>query len=215
MKVISVNVGLPRPVMYNGEPASTGIYKTPVAGPVKVNEVNLAGDAQADLSVHGGYYKAVYVYPFEHYEFWQGELSETELPLAIFGENLTTIGLLETEVCIGDKLRIGTAEFVVTQPRFPCFKLGIRFGRKDIIRRFQKSKRSGFYLAILKTGEIQANDSIEIFERDQTRFSIAEAITLRDEGVGDLEKVRRALEIEALPESWKTRIRKSLNLLHI
>ena len=179
MKVLSVNVGLPRLVEYNGEPVATGIYKESVAGKIKVNEFNLAGDAQADLRVHGGYYKAVYVYPSEHYEFWRGEFPEMDLPFGVFGENLTTLGLSENSVNTGDKFRIGTAEFTVTQPREPCFKLGIRFGRSDVIKRFAKSGRTGFYLAIEKTGEIGAGDAIEFLSREPNQPSIFEIVRER------------------------------------
>jgi MOSC domain-containing protein YiiM len=161
VKVVSVNVGMPRHVEYNGEPIATGIFKESVTGPVLVKQLNLEGDRQADLRVHGGRLKSVYVYPAEHYGFWRKELPDTDLPWGVFGENLTTEGLLETEVRPGDRLRIGTAEFAVTQPRYPCFKLGIRFGRKDIIRRFAKSLRTGFYLSVEKTGELQADDPVE------------------------------------------------------
>ncbi len=174
MKVLSVNVGLPRLIEYSGEPVVTGIYKAPVGGRVAVGESNLEGDAQADLSVHGGYYKAVYLYPSEHYKFWRDELPEMDLPFGVFGENLTTTGLLETDVNVGDRFRIGTAEFSVTQPRQPCFKLGIRFGRADIIKRFARSGRSGFYLAIEKTGELGAGDEIEFVSRAANEPSISE-----------------------------------------
>jgi len=179
MKVLSVSVGLPRIVEYRGEPVSTGIYKEPVAGRVAVNEFNLAGDAQADLRVHGGYSKAVYVYPSEHYEFWRNELPEMDLPFGVFGENLTTAGLIETEARVGDRYRIGTAEFVVTEPRQPCFKLGIRFNRTDIIKRFAKSGRSGFYLAIEKTGDLGAGDEIEFLSREANQPSIFEVTSER------------------------------------
>ncbi len=179
MKVLSVNVGLPRLVEYKGEPVATGIYKEPVGGRVAVGEFNLEGDAQADLSVHGGYYKAVYVYPSEHYEYWHDELPEMDLPFGVFGENLTTTGLIETEVNVGDRLRIGTAEFIVTQPRQPCFKLGIRFGRADIIKRFAKSGRSGFYLAVEKTGELGEGDEIEFISRATDQLSISEVVRKR------------------------------------
>jgi len=174
MKVLSVNVGLPRLVEYRGEPVATGIFKEPVVGRIRVNELNLEGDRQADLRVHGGYYKAVYVYPSEHYEFWKREFPEMELPFGIFGENLTTTGLMEKDVFVGDRLGIGTAEFIVTQPRQPCFKLGIRFGRVDIIKRFAKSGRSGFYLSIEKTGELEAGNTVEILDRGQSEVSIAD-----------------------------------------
>jgi MOSC domain-containing protein YiiM len=209
MKIISVNVGMPRLVEYNGEPVATGIYKNPVVGKVQVNPLNLAGDAQADLTVHGGVSKAVYAYPLEHYDFWQKEYPDKDLPTAIFGENLTTRGILETEICAGDKIRIGTAEFVVTEPRFPCFKLGIRFGRKDILRRFQKSRRCGFYLAVEKTGELEAGDAIEFVERDANRVTIEELFTLSDEK-NNREIARRALKVGALPERWKQYICKIL-----
>ena len=179
MKVLSVNVGLPRLVEYNGEPVTTAIFKKPVTGKVRVGVSNLEGDRQADLRVHGGYAKAVYVYPSEHYAFWREELPEMKLLFAMFGENLTSEGLLETEVFVGDRLRIGTAEFIVTEPRQPCFKLGIRFGRVDIIKRFAASGRSGFYLAIEKTGELEAGDPIELLSRKQNQPSIAKIVRSR------------------------------------
>lgn len=176
MKILSVCVGLPKLVEYHGEPVSTAIFKEPVAGKVRVGAANLEGDRQADLTVHGGYAKAVYVYPSEHYEFWRAEFSEMDLPFGMFGENLTSEGLTESDVFIGDKLKIGTAEFLVTQPRQPCFKLGIKFGRGDILRRFAKSGRSGFYLAIEKTGELEAGDEIELLDREQSETSIADIV---------------------------------------
>jgi len=178
MKVLSVNVGLPRIVEYMGEPLATGIFKSPVEGKVAVGQLNLEGDRQADLSVHGGPKKSVYVYPWEHYAYWREELPEADLPIAVFGENLTTEGILESDVRAGDRLRIGTAEFEVTIPRYPCFKLGIRFGRKDILRRFMKSGRSGFYLTVLKTGELTKGDAI-IFEPTGTGETISEVFGKR------------------------------------
>src|SRR5687767_14378120 len=148
MKVVTVSVGTPQIVDAGEENfVTTAIFKHPVSDRMKVNQFNLEGDAQADKQVHGGWSKAVYAYPSEHYEYWSKELPETKLEHAIFGENLTTEGIVETELFIGDRLRIGTAEFVVTEPRMPCYKLGVRFGRKDILRRFLQSRRSGFYLA--------------------------------------------------------------------
>ncbi len=177
MKVLSVNVGLPRLVEYHGEPIVTGIYKDSVGDArIAVNDFNLAGDAQADLRVHGGYSKSVYIYPSEHYEFWRAEFPAMELSFGMFGENLTTAGIVETDVNVGDKFSIGTAEFIVTEPRQPCFKLGIRFGRSDIIKRFAKSGRSGFYVAVVKTGELGANDEIEFTSREPNGVSIAEIV---------------------------------------
>ena len=173
MRVLSVNVGKPKTIEYEGRRVRTAIWKYPVAGEVAVNELNLEGDAQADLRVHGGSSKSVYVYPSEHYEYWKNELPEADLPWGAFGENLTTVGLLETEVRKRDRLRIGTAEFAVTVPRYPCYKLGIRFGRTDILRRFMQSGRSGFYLTVLQTGSLAAGDEIE-FEGSNERKTIAE-----------------------------------------
>ena len=166
MRVLSVNVGLPRIDEHGGEPVVTAIFKDPVAGPVRVGDTNLEGDRQADLRVHGGYYKAVYVYPYEHYEYWRRELPDVDLTHGMFGENLTTEGILESDVRPGDELHIGTAVFVVTQPRSPCYKLRIRFGRKDMLRRFAKSGRSGFYLAIEKKGVLESGDPIRLLSGD-------------------------------------------------
>lgn len=153
-KLLSINVGLPRVVISDGKPASTGIFKEPVAGRIILRTLNLDGDRQADLSVHGGPTKAVYAYPSEHYEYWKRELPEIKLPWGMFGENFTTTGLLEAELNIGDKFRIGSAIVMVTEPRMPCYKLGIRFGRPDIIKRFLASGRTGFYFAVLQEGEV-------------------------------------------------------------
>jgi MOSC domain-containing protein YiiM len=160
VKLLSINVGQPREVPWRGESILTSIFKDPVAGPVAVRAMNLDGDRQSDLTVHGGARKAVYVYPSEHYPYWRGELPDLDFPWGAFGENLTTSGLLEAAVRIGDRLTIGTAEFVVTQPRMPCFKLVIRFGRPDMVKRFMKSGRSGFYLQVTREGMIETGDRI-------------------------------------------------------
>lgn len=209
MKVISISVGKPRIILTDSENIVTsGIYKKPVNGLVKVGQFNLEGDKQADLSVHGGWSKAVYVYPLEHYEFWRNDLPDTEFSDGYFGENLTTEGLLETEVFIGDKMRIGSAEFVVTEPRMPCYKLGIRAGRKDILRRFLKSGRSGFYLAVLKIGELKAGDRVEIYSRDENRVSVSDIVRLYVEDKNDIETMRRAMNVDVLPEGWKEAFRR-------
>ena len=175
MQVISINVGLPREVEWRDQIVLTSIFKEPVAGRVRVGRLNIEGDQQSDLTVHGGAGKAVYVYPSEHYEFWRKELPDADLPWGAFGENLTTSGLSEDDVRIGDRFAIGSAEFVVTQPRMPCFKLTIRLGRADMIKRFYRSGRSGFYLAVVKEGEIGAGDEISLLSRDDDAVTIAEA----------------------------------------
>ncbi len=164
-RLISINVGLPREVEWDGKTIRTSIWKSPVAGTIRVRTLNLEGDAQSDLSVHGGPNKAVYAYPSEHYAHWLDEFPDMELVWGAFGENLTIAGLLEAEVQIGDRLHIGTAAFRVTQPRLPCFKLGIRFRRADMVKRFLHSGRTGWYLAVEREGEITAGDAIEITHR--------------------------------------------------
>jgi MOSC domain-containing protein YiiM len=211
MKIISVNVGLPRLVLRNDEPVSTGIFKEPVAGRVMMRTLNLDGDRQSDLSVHGGPLKAVYVYPSEHYNFWKEELPEMELPWGVFGENLTTTGLLETEVNIGDKFRVGAAEVMVTQPRMPCYKLGIRFGRADIIKRFLMSERSGFYLSVLKEGEVGAGDEFQLLEKNTSGVRVVDVTRLYSSDKDDVDLMRRAIATEALPESWRDYLRRRLD----
>ncbi|HEX9398335.1 MAG TPA: MOSC domain-containing protein [Burkholderiales bacterium] len=178
MKIVSVNVGQPREVEWRGRRVRTSIFKSPVPGRVRVDRENLEGDRQSDLAVHGGRDKAVYAYPSEHYPAWRGEMPDLEFPWGAFGENLTTEGLLEDTVRLGDRLRAGSAEFVVTQPRMPCYKLGIRFGRPDMVKRFLRSGRSGFYLAVLREGELAAGDAVEIISRDERQVSVADAAAL-------------------------------------
>jgi MOSC domain-containing protein YiiM len=174
--VLSIQVGLPREVEWRGRLVTTSIWKSPVSGPVRVMRLDLEGDEQSDLTVHGGPDKAVYVYPSAHYAFWREQLAEPDLPYGAFGENLTTSGLSEDTVCIGDTLRIGSAEFVVTQPRMPCFKLQIRFDRADMVKRFAQSGRSGFYLRVVREGEVEAGDEITFISRDERRVSVADVV---------------------------------------
>jgi len=213
MKLISLNVALPRLVEFNGEPVATGIFKEPVQGSVMLRKLNLDGDRQADLSVHGGVSKAVYAYPSEHYEFWKKELPETELPYGMFGENFTTEGMLEDAVHVGDRFRIGDAELMVTEPRLPCYKLGIKFGRADIIRKFLQSRRTGFYFAVLTEGEVKAGDAIELLSRDANNIAISDITRLYAFEKDDLETLRRAVKLEALSESWREYFAKQIRKL--
>ena len=178
MRVVSLNVGLPREMEWQGRTVRTSIFKTPADRRLPVTTLNLEGDQQADLSVHGGVAKAVYAYPSEHYEYWRRELPQADLPWGVFGENLTAEGLLEEDVRIGDRLRVGSAEFVVTQPRMPCFKLGIRFGRPDILKRFLHSGRTGFYFAVVLEGEVGAGDSIELIAQADGGLTVADVVNL-------------------------------------
>ena len=212
MKLINISVGMPQMIQTADEAiVTTAIFKGLVDGPVKVNQLNLEGDAQADLRVHGGWSKAVYAYPIEHYEYWRREFPEKQLETSQFGENLATEGMLETEIFIGDRLRIGSAEFIVTEPRMPCYKLGIRFGRKDILRRFLQSRRSGFYLAVAKTGVIQAGDPIQIMSRDENKVSVTDIVRIWVEDKDDVETMSRALRVDSLPETWKEPFRERIN----
>lgn len=210
MKIISINVGRPRLVMRNDEPVLTGIFKEPVAGRVMLRTLNLDGDRQADLTVHGGPEKAVYVYPSEHYAFWKLELPEMELPLGMFGENFTTEGMFETEINIGDRFRIGSAEVMVTQPRMPCYKLGIRFGRTDIIKRFLASERTGFYFSVLKEGEVGVGDEFELFDKNASGVRVVDVTRLYSSDKQNVDLLRRAIATEALPDNWRNYFRKRI-----
>lgn len=210
MNVVSINVGLPREVEAQGEVVLTSIFKTPVPGRVPVGRLNLDGDRQSDLSVHGGVHKAVYVYPAEHYTFWRAELPAADLLWGAFGENLTVEGLREDTTGIGDRFRIGSAEFMVTQPRMPCFKLGIRFGRPDMVKRFLQSGRSGFYLSVSQEGDVAAGDSITLLSHDDGGLTVADLVALYTAKAPNQDLLRRASELHALPESWRDHFRNRL-----
>lgn len=206
MRIASVNVGRPREVIWKGMYVQTGIFKEPVAGPVAVGPLNLAGDEQADLTVHGGADKAVYAYPAEHYPYWRRELPEVNFVPGHFGENLTSEGLLENELCIGDCLRIGSALVMVTQPRLPCYKLALRFDRDDMIKRFISSGRSGLYFSVIEPGEVSAGSKIDMVSRDPNRVTVADILRLYLSHSPDPELIRRATSVSALPASWKVQL---------
>jgi MOSC domain-containing protein YiiM len=203
MKIISVNIGLPREVDWKGKTVRTGIFKQPVSDRVMLRSLNLDGDGQADLTVHGGLEKAVYAYPFEHYGYWQSELPDTELTLGNFGENFTTTGLREEELNIGDRFRVGDVHLMVTQPRLPCYKLGIRFGRSDMVKRFLASRRTGFYFSVLQEGEVGTGDTLELVSRDENNITVADITQLYTHEQNDPELLHRAAQLEALPKSWR------------
>ena len=203
MRVLSINVGPPREVTWKGKTVSTGIFKEPVSGPVSLRRLNLDGDKQADLSVHGGPTKVVYTYPCEHYAFWRSELPGMELLWGMFGENFTTEGLIEESVHIGDVFQLGTSQLVVTEPRMPCFKLGIRFGRVDIVKRFLQSQRSGFYFGVKREGIVQEGDRFELLSTDSHRLRVADVTQLYTTAKGNVELLKKAVATPALPENWK------------
>lgn len=210
MRVVSVNVGLPRTVRWKARDVTTGIFKEPVEGRVRIRRLNLDGDRQADLTVHGGATKAVYAYPLEHYAPWQQELEE-ELPFGAFGENLTVEGLpLEEEIAVGDRLRVGSAELVVTQPRIPCYKLGVRFGRDEMVKRFFDRGRTGYYLAVEVEGDVAAGDPVEIIARHPARIPAAEVTRLFAGDRDDLTAIERLVALDAIPDDWRRYFAKRL-----
>lgn len=213
MKLISVNVGLPRAVVWKGKTVTTGIFKEPIVGRVMLHTLNLDGDRQADLTVHGGADKAVYGYPSEHYPYWCTELPGMQLPWGMFGENFTTEGLTEEDLNIGDQFRVGAAIVIVTQPRMPCYKLGIKFGRDDIIKRFLTSQRTGFYFAVLHEGDVGAGDHFERARRDPNGVTVADITRLYVSKGDNLALLRRAVQVEALAESWRGYFQDQINKL--
>ena len=202
MKVISLSVGGPREIEWDGETVLTSIFKTPTDRRLKVTALNIEGDQQSDLSVHGGIEKAVYAYPSEHYPLWRHELPDADLSGAAFGENLTTDGLSE-DVRIGDRFRVGSAEFVVTQPRMPCYKLGIKFGRQDILRRMLRTGRTGFYFSVAVEGEIGAGDEIELVSRSDDDLTVADVVKLFTVESKNQGLLRRAMRSSVLPLNLK------------
>ena len=210
MKLVAISVGRPRDVQWRGRTVQTSIFKTPVSHRVHVAHANIEGDQQSDLAVHGGPEKAVYAYPAEHYDYWRRELPDTELPWGAFGENFTTEGMLEDEVWIGDRYRVGTVELVVTQPRMPCYKLAARFARTDMVKRFLESRRSGFYFAVEREGEVGAGDVIERFARDERRLTVADVVALYAKDSENQPLLENASEHPSLPASWREYFRKRL-----
>ena len=213
MKLVSFNVGLPREVHWRGLDVFTGIFKHPVEGRVALRTLNLDGDRQADLNVHGGKHKAVYCYPVEHYDYWKKELPGRELPMGSFGENFTVEGLEESSVHLGDRFSVGSAEVAVTQPRMPCYKLGVKFQLDDMVKRFLVSGRMGFYVAVTREGEVGVGDEMKMIARDPQAVPVAEITRLyiaKRYGDDDVASVRRALQVEMLPESWKEYFRERL-----
>ncbi len=202
-------------MLFQGKEVVTGIFKELIKGHVKLRKLNLDGDRQADLTVHGGPDKAVYAYPVEHYDYWKVQLPDTVLPWSMFGENLTTEGILEDMFNIGDQFQIGSARVMMTQPRMPCYKLGVRFGRTDIIRKFLVSGRPGFYFRVLKEGEVGAVDPIELISRDKNNITVKDIVRLYVHDKEDIEAMRRASKLEALPEEWRDHFCQQLNQIRM
>lgn len=215
MRIVSLNVGLPHELLWQDRVITTSIFKTPVRERIWLRKLDLDGDQQADLTVHGGPDRAVYGYPLEHYDYWHRELPDAELPPGAFGENLTTEGLLESEVRIGDLFRLGGAQIVVTQPRLPCYKLQAKFRRADIVKRFAESRRTGFYFRVAQEGQVAAGDTIELVQRQPGNLTISDIVTLYLSSVRDVPMLRRAVELEALPTGWRDYFRRRLEQLRV
>lgn len=221
MKLVSVNCGLPREVGWRGAKVTTSIYKEPIEGRIALRTLNLDGDRQSDLTVHGGKDKAVYCYSIEYYSYWSAELPGYPLPYGSFGENFTIDGLAqeglaEDSIHVGDRFSVGSAELVVTQPRLPCYKLGIRFESDDMTKRFLKSRRTGFYTAVIGEGEVGAGDEMTRLSHDVNSVPVSEIVRLylaKTYGPEDVHQVHRAISVNALPESWKTWFQEKLTRL--
>jgi MOSC domain-containing protein YiiM len=202
-KLISINVSLPKEVDFEGQKVITGIFKEPIEGRIILRRLNLDGDKQADLTVHGGPDKAVYAYPIEHYEFWRKVYPDIKMPNGMFGENFTTEGLMEAEVNVGDIFRIGSAKVIATQPRMPCYKLGVKFGRMDVLKKFLASGRSGIYFKVLEEGEVGTGDPITQIKKDINRVGISDIVRLYASDRENIKLMRRAVKVESLPDGWK------------
>jgi MOSC domain-containing protein YiiM len=211
LKIISLNVALPRLVTYKGQTINTGIFKSAVTGPVALRTLNLDGDRQADLTVHGGLFKAVYGYPSEHYEFWRNELPGMNLPWGMFGENLTTEGLSENLLHIGDRLKLGSSILMVRQPRVPCYKLAAKFQRSDILARFLRSGRSGFYFSVEQEGTVEVGNEIELLSQESSGITISEMNHLFADDRYNQELLEKAIATPALPEDWRDYLKKRLS----
>ena len=203
MRIVSVNVGLPREVTWNGATVSTGIFKQPVPNRIALRRHQLDGDGQADLSVHGGPTKAAYAYPVQHYDYWREQVPSIDFGWGSFGENLTVEGLAEESVCIGDEYRVGSARVVVTEPRMPCFKRGIRFGRADMVKGFLKSQRTGFYFGVVEEGDVAAGDPLELVAKHPAAFPVADVTRLYTTEKENADLLRRATALSALPAKWR------------
>lgn len=202
-KILSVNVSIPKEIEFEGQKVTTGIFKEPVEGRIMLRTLNLDGDKQADLTVHGGPDKAVYAYPIEHYQFWRKVYPNTEMPNGMFGENFTIEGLMESEVSVGDSFEIGSSKVIATQPRMPCYKLGVKFGRMDVLKKFLASGRSGIYFKVLKEGEVGTGDPIIKIKKDTNRVAISDIVRMYASDKEDINMMQRAVKVEALPEGWR------------
>jgi MOSC domain-containing protein YiiM len=212
-KILSVNISTPKVVEFEGQKVTTGIFKEPVEGRIKLRRLNLDGDKQADLKVHGGPDKAVYAYPLEHYEYWRNIYPHTKMPYGMFGENFTVEGLMERDVCVGDCFKIGSSKVIATQPRMPCYKLGVKFGNMDILRKFLESGRSGIYFKVLEEGEVGVGDYVIKLKNDSNRVTISDIVRMYTIRKEDIDMMRSAVKVKALPEGWRNYFLEQIRLI--
>ncbi|MFO0689344.1 MAG: MOSC domain-containing protein [Myxococcota bacterium] len=208
--LIAVSVGKPREVLWQGKPLVTGIFKSPVEGRVAVGPLGLEGDGQADLTVHGGVDKAVYAYDAHGTAYWRSQLGRPELGPGCFGENLTWTGLPEGQVFIGDRFRIGSACFEVSQPRQPCIKLAKRFEDAGFPKRFLESRRVGCYLRVIEPGDVGAGDPIERVAHDPASLDVASLVALFVARTPNEAELERAVGLTALADAWRIPLRERL-----
>jgi MOSC domain-containing protein YiiM len=202
-RLLSVNVGLPRDVTWQGKTVHTGIWKAPVKGPRMVRRLNIDGDGQGDRAGHGGEHRAVFVYQYDSYRYWQSQLGRMSLTYGQFGENFTVEGLADTEVCIGDRYRIGGALFEVTQPRVTCYRVGIRMNEPEMAALLVKHGRPGFYFRVIEEGEVEAGDEIAQVAAGPERMSVFEINALLYMPGHPRDSLERALRIPALSGGWR------------
>ncbi|MDB6121706.1 MAG: molybdenum cofactor biosysynthesis protein [Pedosphaera sp.] len=212
MKLLSVNVSMPKEIVVGDKVVVTGIFKTPISGRVQVGTLGLQGDGQADLENHGGIYKAVYTYPAEHYAYWAHELGRNDFSFGQFGENLTVEGWIEDQVHIGDVFRIGSVLLEVTQPRVPCYKLAAKMNLPTFPKLFAKSGRVGFYQRVLSKGALAAGDGIERVKTNEQGVTVREIMDVMYFQRNNVELMKRAIAIPALTPSWRDEFKERLGM---
>lgn len=206
MKILAVSVGQPITIQWKNKDISTSIFKSPVSAPVSVKKLNIDGDRQADLNVHGGLDKAVYAYSHDTYSWWQKELQVENLPFGSFGENLTIDQLDEKMIFVGDLFEVGTCQLQAVQPRIPCYKLEIKFKNQNVIQKFNEHHRCGVYFRVIKEGVIQAGDSLKLIDAEKIKVSISELFQFtKDKGSTTKTRAAEIAQIKSLNEKWKNK----------
>ena len=210
MKILSINISEPKKVIFNGKELITSIYKKPIEGSIEVTDVGLVGDRQADMKVHGGYDKAVYAYSYKHYQTWSKEMNQEYDEFGLVGENLTIDDFNEKEIYIGDELMIGDCLFQISQPRIPCYKIGIKMNSRDFPKKFSQSGLLGSYMRVLETGKISKIDDVKHIRKESYSLSIYEVSEILFKDIGNIDKMKHALDLKYLTEEIKERFRERL-----